>query len=249
MEQPNSLKLEHLAEDIKPIIACVGNFGDYEKEIGQITAFEDIDYPVDFYSKPAVLTEHGYKNSGKETYVISTLDSKPKITKNLFDCTSLILVGRSIDDDRELSLLTHQSPHSFIVADRENFIADLQGRLIEARNNCTEGTVDVVIAGGHSTFADYAESVDVLATQVKEIFGFLPVIITGPKKQGGDDIYFDTANRRLYIVRPEVQVINESSSPEDVTENLIKWSAEHKKEEAEMIAKRRKVAEEEAKYL
>jgi len=226
---------EHLAEGFRPIMACVGTREEYGKEIAELTNLESVGHNVDFYSNPKELDKKNFKNAGSQTYVISSTDGEPKLTKRLYNCTSLTAVGRKIDSETELSFLTHQDPYEFHNVKKDSFVSHLKERLQELKSKCSEGSIDIVITGGwfNEKYPDqYQESLKILSSVVKEELGFEPQVICGPKNLAGDDVYFDTQKRRLYVVRPDDEILhNEVFKPSKIDEMKEKWRKEQKERE------------------
>ncbi len=202
------MRAEHLVEGINPIVACIGTEAEYKKDkfIKEIRRNGE---NINFYASPQLVEKQGLKNAGRETYVISPINPDSKYTEKLFNCTSVMAVGRARDKNTELSMMSHQNPRQFLYDERTRaeFTADLEDSLNELKHKCIEGTVDVVIAGGHwdigDDSVDYRNSLEALSSSTEKIFGFMPVVVSGPKYSLKDDIYFDTQKRRLYVVRPD----------------------------------------------
>jgi hypothetical protein len=220
---PDAMKSEHLAEGSGPIITCVGTKEQFGGEIADMVGLVEVGHDVDYSGDPEKLEGKGYKNAGRETYVISIIDEKPKFTENLCNCTGMVAVGKSIETGRDISFLTHQDPAQFLKAKKEQFVNDLKGKLNELKKKCVEGTVDVVLVGGNIDY-DYDESIDFLNALVKETFGFSPVVAVGPKEWKGDDAYFDTSKRRLLVMRPsEPHLFNASFNAGKMEGLKEKW--------------------------
>jgi len=208
---PNVLKSEHLAEEYRPIIASIGN----REEHGKNDFFDNVEAfgeNVNYRGHPDLLNMRGFKadnfDANMPSYIISPVNEKDKFTKELLDCTSVIAVGRDVSSGKDISVLTHQDPKIFLKEQKEAFTKDLEERLRDLRQKCHEGSVDIVIAGGklmRDRPDDYKDSLEKLDDIVESVFGFEPLVICGPKypEADEDDIYFDTQNRRLYIVRPK----------------------------------------------
>ena len=233
-QEVDTLKSEHLAEGIRPIMACVGTAGDYGGELSLLEEIEEVGHNSDYHGDPKLLNRHGFKAdslAGSPTYVVSPIDERPKFTKGLCDCTTLVAVGREDGTGKEVSFLTHQDPKWFLKKQGHDFDKDAEERLRELKGRCLAGTVDIVIAGGlfgeEANYAShYTESLKKLTSLVKEVFGFTPVVVSGPKDRGHDDVYLDTANRRFFVIRPEGRTTtlhNESFVASDVSEVEKKW--------------------------
>lgn len=72
----------------------------------------------------------------------------------------------------------------------DRFIDDLQQSLAEVKQQRKEGTIDAVVVGGEYVDRgvnkkEYLGSIQLFSKEVKNVFGFEPVIITGPKTIGG----------------------------------------------------------------
>ncbi len=223
------MKSEHLAEGIRPIMACIGTLKEYGKELSAIEGIEEVGHDIDWKLDEKELNEKGFDNGGEETYVFSPIDSKPKATKMVWNCTSLVAVGRDASSGAEISFLTHQWPGKFLKSGRFSFFRDLERQLLRLKVECQPGSVDVVIAGGNlrEDGEEYQKSLEMLTTITREALGFKPSVISGPKNFDGDEIYLDTENRRLYVIRPEgkgVVLYNDVFDPDEVGEKIKKWT-------------------------
>ena len=233
--QPETSKPEYIAEGFRPIMACVGSAEHYGDEIEKLKDIETHSHDVDYYSDEKTLKETGYKNAGHQSYVISPIDERPKFTKKLANCTTLIAVGRENGTEKELSFLTHQDPDKFLWFKKELFIKHLKEQLEGLKKECAEGSIDIVIAGGNvreESLNEYRKSLELLSSVVQEECGFEPLVISGPKEEGGlDDVYFDTQTRRAYIVRPNPEKaphFNEPFKPSSIGEKTEKWQEQKK---------------------
>ncbi len=229
--QIDVLKSEHLVEGVRPIIACVGTKDQYGEQISEITKMAE---NVDYYAPPSEIDEDWLRNTGpRPGYIISSIDEFPKFTTKLYGCMSVTAVGIDSKTDKEVSFLTHQDSYR---TKNEPFQKDLEKRLRELKAQCKEGTIDVVIVGGQNDprrikAMFYPESLESLSSVVKKSLGFNPVVACGPKDPGidfsYDEAYFDTASRRLYVIRPEGKgVYNDSFSPAQIDEINDKWKKE-----------------------
>lgn len=226
-------KSSHLVEGFKPIIACVGTREQYGEETIKTKGAEKVSHNVNYEGDPEDLNESGFENAGKFTYVISPIDAKPKFTEELIMCTSLIAVGCELGTGEELSLLTHQDPRKIVDKKRWVFISALTKKLEELKKRCSVGSIDVVIVGGQfnpdDRTDDYRRTLAILNSVVREVLGFEPLVICGPKDYGGDDVYFDTPKRRIYIFRPNQDsnlnpnLFNDSFNAGDLGKMKEKW--------------------------
>jgi hypothetical protein len=239
--EPNPLKSEHLINRAKPIIACIGSFEDF---ITEFTVLNKGTENIDWNASKKESEEKGILSAGEYTYVISPLDEKDKRSYGLSNCTGVVVVGQDKKNtDKNLSFISHQYWSKLAklgpVPLLPSFLADLNTRLSEVKERCVSGTIDAVIVGG-TYFTDsvykknYEDAIDVLSQNIKNAFGFEPVVITGPKindEEKEEDILLDTKNRQLYIERPEVgDTSSESYLPSDFEEQEKKWRPKRKED-------------------
>ncbi len=236
---------EHLINGVNPIMVCIGSYlghcnsGDGFDEIGEIS---ESGYDVDYYADREELKTNGSKNSGEKTYVISPIDNQSKFTTELFDCTSIIAVGVETETNVDISFLTHQDPNSFLSDKKDVFLKDLKESLEELKKRTIDGTVDIIILGGHVLLAgknedSYRDSIILLDSIIKEVFGFSPSISVGPKIDGSDSVFYNSKNRRVFQIRSSHNSHNEQVKPSDVSikneewkkkqmDEYIKWKSE-----------------------
>ncbi len=220
-EEINSLKSEHLNEGVQPIIGCVisdEEFGllqnDFVKEFEDPSNSLDVKYGE--YSDE--LEKKGFKVIASGICIISPIDDRNKKSFEYANCTGVVAVGMEKETGKNISFLTHQNPRS-LKQYKESTSRALVESLDELKSRCTEGTIDIVIVGGsyiirvikinNNTYRDgvvqdeYEESIKVLSEQVRSVFGFEPVVISGPKMLNGEEkVFFNNENRRLYLVGP-----------------------------------------------
>ncbi len=230
----------HLNEGIKPIYVSLmstfeDNFIDPHTGTEVFYSKDDIDDFIYQFRKDSKVSNvswldgvndmasKNFLNAGHQSYVISTVDNSNKFSEGFFMCTGLLAVGVDKETGKNISLLTHQYPIIFSNPEKRNkFIKDLNSRLQDLKNRSVEGSVDAVAFGGsyrEDQEADnypimlkyYPDSVNLSADGVRNILGFDPVVINGPKlkrilngEQISDSVYFDNKNRRLYFVRGEI---------------------------------------------
>lgn len=221
---------EHLKSNVKPIMACVGTKWDFEKDpgptrvfnwYGGVDSYSDLNNSmnrnVDYYGDSAVLQLREFKNPEPFSYVISPVDNKDKFSSTFRNCTGVLVAGVDKITGENISFLSHQDPVYFL-KNNENtnkLAGDLIERMSELKARCEDGTVDAIVLGGNffdeehlagrKFDDDYIESVKLLSSKIEGVFGFNPVIITGPKTITGDDnVFYDNKNRRIYLVRPRV---------------------------------------------
>ncbi len=198
---------------------------------------------VDWQGNPAYIREQNFKSLGEKTYVISPLDERKKFSLGLYPCTSLVVSGTDKVSGKNISFITHQPPWIMMDHGQNHFKENLDKLLMEVSSRCQAGTLDAVIVGGNfeednpnnpaksrSIRDQYFFSVDFLNTEVKSMLGFEPVVVNGPSEQARrkDDIYFDTDERRLYLVRESVNHDVGSFTPSQIDHNkkLPPWSSQ-----------------------
>jgi len=247
----NPLYSEHLKKEAKPIMACLGTFRDFEISADETSKrlihpndnHSDYCEDIDYYAKSSDGKNIGSKTCGESTYVISPVSSYDKMTRYLYDCTTVVAAGRDKYTEEEISFLSHQDPFVILPKGRYcgQFICDLMDSLFQMKKRCEEGTIDIVIAGGNYFVNNlfnshdpkvmeesreiYKKSTSFLSKIVLRIFDFEPVIIVGPKTTDRSDaLFYVNKWRRLYILRPEVgNAATESFLPQDILIQEGKW--------------------------
>ncbi|MFA6386457.1 MAG: hypothetical protein WCW04_01675 [Candidatus Paceibacterota bacterium] len=218
-------KFNHLEEGFKPIQSCIHNknMGEnslFLKNRNNWKSFEDVDYSAygDYYKL------NGMLNGGYETYVISSVSSKDKFTKGLYDCTGCIVVGEDKETNENISILSHQDPKQFLKSHLiDSFKLHLSENLIKILQKSKKGSIDAIIYGGQKYGSDFEKSVEVVSEIIKNELGFSPTVITGPKEgNGSTDVYFDNKNRRVYLFIPEQKNNStlEDFQPEDMINKI-----------------------------
>jgi hypothetical protein len=171
--------------------------------------------------------ENNLRNAGEKTYVISESNDKDKYSKRYCNCTGIIAVGEEKESDKQISFMVHQDPWSFLKSDKRKFIYDLKKAIKEIKNETKENSIDVVVFGGCAGDKDeYKESIRFVSNILTKEFNFDPTIMTGPRKSDTRQtkVYFDTQNRRLYILRsPLDSKYNESYMPHELEEKSKDW--------------------------
>ncbi len=204
---------EHLdlsIEGVTPIVACVGN----EDEVGRIRD--------DSYQKADNINHNDYKANKRKGFLqtenakcaISNIDSSNKFSLDFYRCTGLIVAGVDKNTRKNISFLGHQDPNAFLLDQKDSFISILDRRLSEMKERCVFQTIDAVIVGGNypSGYEKekeqhvYLDSISFLSSKVKQVFGFEPIVINGPKESElrTDDIYYENEHRKLVLRRPDV---------------------------------------------
>lgn len=233
------LKTSHLAEGIKPIFICVGSAKDFLNESEFSPQYMKNNFGTVDVRKvdQGEGTYEGKKEesltAGPSTYIISPIDSDNKFSENFHRCTGLVVVGIDKKTGKDISFLSHQDPIKFLNKNDE-FISDLNQRLKEMKERCKQNSIDAIIVGGRY-FSDqeldsyqvsqlYTDSVKLLGKVVEETLEFKPIISNGPKtSRKGENIVFDTKNRRLYFVRPEVNEKTGDFLYDDIGEKTNTW--------------------------
>lgn len=236
-----SPKLRHLKEGVQGIIVCVGTQDQFKESSGpEKEVFFDMPIPyhvsahdVDYFGDPHDLQTRGFKNAGLKSYVISPIDNFDKFSREFKDCTGLIVTGQDKETGQNISFVSHQDPEYFLKLEvnKNNFRINLSEQLAKLKERSVEGTVDAVIIGGNyikhieEYKRLYLESIKLLAGETLKVLGFEPIVATGPKtNSGGDHIFYDNKNRRLFIVRSEVgDGSTQSFAPSAIESQEKKW--------------------------
>lgn len=179
--------LEHLNEEFGPIVVYIigaDNTGRHALE----KQAEEVDYDP------------------KTDYTISPIDARPKFTRGLANCTSLVVAGIDSETGKNISFLTHQDDLGS--HNDDTFLKELKTKLEEMRKRCIKESVDAVLVGG--SFAHrireqkYVGTVRTIANLMQQEIGFNPYVAVGPKLGASDDnVYYDTQEKKLYVYRGE----------------------------------------------
>jgi len=151
-EPLNTLKSEHLNEGVKPIIGGIYDrieMTDKDREF--FKEFKKNATFVNYLINPDDAKKEGFYNSGRGTYVISSIDNENKFSEKYFDCTAIYATGIDINTGESISFLSHQNPEQFLKNDNilSNLKEDLTKSLNELIGRCKPGSIDVVILGGN----------------------------------------------------------------------------------------------------
>ncbi|MFA5830569.1 MAG: hypothetical protein WC878_01940 [Candidatus Paceibacterota bacterium] len=247
-EKPiDTLRSEHLTNGERPIIASVEGYQKMTvKEIAdgsnRFRIFterdeENTDY-AEYGGNTKSQEERGFLTGAGGNYVFSPVNAKGKVSTGYIMCTGVAVVGKDKEKDENISFLSHQFPVFFLPgkSHHKQFVGGLETRLEELKQRSVPGSIDAVIFGGKFYEAgspyenEYTDSIQLLQDEIRNALGFDPVVITGPKRykndweQGDEVVFFDTANRRLYISRPETgDATTESYRPDDVAAQTKRW--------------------------
>lgn len=224
MENLEPTGFEHLKEGINPIRVCAGDKKAFSYNPGpplplSKRVWKEEKHPdvlqVNFYAPQNHLREKQMSNDGSKTYVISPVDTRDKFSKEFCNCGGLLVAGRDKQTGAELSFLTHHNPEYFLHSKYKEraFIFDIKTKLEEMKERCEPGTLDAVLFGGRDSddyaFGDideqeeYELSITLVKKEVLSVLGFEPAIPTEPKIYGEEHAYYDTINRRLYLLQPK----------------------------------------------
>lgn len=234
---PNTLKLEHLNPNIKPIMACMDStkYTDFDYFKKHSLREENNTTNVDWHQTSEYFKENNLLNSGLQSYVISTIDNKNKFSEGFYDCTSLIVSGLDRSTKKLVSFLSHQNPNEFLFRKQINFKKHLEKILSEIKEKCEPNTIDAIIIGGNylptqkptkSSYSaqKYLGSIKLLSKNTEKILGFKPVVINGPKlSSNSDSLYFENDTRRLYFLRPEGDHGPDNFTIDNLKEQSKKW--------------------------
>lgn len=160
----------------------------------------------------------------QETHVISQCDSNDKFSCSYYNCTGAIIIGTD-KNGKEISIMSHQDPYTLKSDFKESFKKDLFERIEKLKEESDKKSLDAIIFGGNLT--DYEVSIKTLSEILKEKLDFEPTVMTGPNLvlSNPTDVYLDTQNRRLYIVRPfqNNNKTNHEYAPSQIEEKSKEW--------------------------
>lgn len=222
IEKINAIKSDHLEKGVKPVIASIIEWGS-DKGLDDLSRYvlrkikqngEDVDY----YQNNKYFEKHKMLSHGMKTWVISDCNEKDKYSMSYRDCTGIVISGIDKETGKEISILSHQEHEYASVLKKEEFENDLSKSIQKIKERSKPRTIDAVMFGGidmgsEASF-DYKPFINNLSKICEKELGFEPVIITSPNPMagGGTDAFFDTKNRRLYIVK-NLQEMKEEGYP------------------------------------
>lgn len=194
------------------------------KTIGEIKESAQF---VDFDGSEKYFTKNKIRNAGLGTYMISESNDRNKYSEGYFNCTGLVVVGEDLESGKQISFMSHQNPSNFLHRSKEKFIQDMVDAFNELKEKVKEKSIDVVIfAGQKNSSRDYESSVQLLGELFKKEFNLEPTVMTGPNSVSfsSTEVYFDTQNRRLFIIRPlQKNKLNESYTPTELEQKRKDW--------------------------
>lgn len=235
----NTLKSEHLHPWEKPIQIC---FDYVKKEMkAKILYHIWINRWVDWYSWTFRNKILWNINPEQDSYVISPINWKNKISRWYYDCTWLVMIWKN-KNWKNISLLTHQDP-KYLFDRKDNydcqikFKSDLQRRINEFKEKVILWTIDICIVWWnyavyetefHGVIFDikwnYCKSIELLRGIIQENFWLNPIVIGPILDNWFSDIILDTKNRRITQRRwskEDATLINNIIFQSDTLEKII----------------------------
>jgi len=214
--ESNSLRWDHLTDKkdiIRAWIYTVDQFYLWDtKEV--IKEMSEPWQNVNYYWTEVSWKTNNILNWWEKSYYISDCNSLPKHSSGYADCTWVAIVGTDAENWEQISIMTHQDPKFFFSWDTRNnfFKNDLSKRISLIKDMSVNWSIDAVIFGWYFRYDhfDYAYkkyifSLKLLNEVISKVLWFSPVVITWPNfhlHNWAADVYLDTANRRLHIIRP-----------------------------------------------
>lgn len=202
----NTLKSEHLNPWEKPIYICFDHIKNSLKE--EILYWLWFNRWVDYYSWVFRNKIMGNINPAEDSYVISPVNRRNKISRKYYNCTWVAIVWKDLNW-KNISFLTHQDPH-FLFKWHNNydkeimFKNELQNRIDEFKTKAIKWTIDICIVwwnylsiyeNEHKT--DYVKSINLLKEIIYKNFWFYPLVVWPILDSWFSDIVLDTKNRRV----------------------------------------------------
>lgn len=232
IEQKSETKEEKIKSEnreMKPIRACLVDSEEIDSQTrNTIKQIEKNGQFVDWDGNKVFLRKNNLRNAGESTYVISESNKKDKYSKRYCNCTGIAIVGEKKDSNKQISFMSHQDPYNFLSNNKTKFTQDLVEAIKEIKNKTKKGSVDAVVFGGKAGNGDeYERSIRFITNILSQEFDFEPTVMTGPNTriyENSTKVYFDTQNRRLWIVRPaQKSEANENYVPNELDKKSRKW--------------------------
>ncbi len=189
---------------------------------------------------------HNVDWSSNPPYVISPLDGIDKFSMEFYPCIGVVVCGKDKNTGAEISFLCHcELPFRGL---KKTFKGKFEGAIRDMVHSiserCDSSTIDAVMIGGNylpdnemtDSKVNHIEAIKYLGgLLVNE--GLKPVVVGGPKLEDArDDVYYDTKNRRLYLMRdPFYQngrpdKFRPPYNPQDIDQVSKEWKHEFEKD-------------------
>lgn len=204
----------HLKEGVPGITTRIGRFLEFRRSI---QGFSKEDRPLEVVwggsGDVPIMNAEKIKHAGEATYSISPIDNRNKFTGSLGPCIGVVLVGRSVENNEELSCLAHLELSNILIYAREEFQKHWRRTCKEMGQRCEQGTIDAVTFGGAiydgkiMTFeGEYNAALDLCGNTTEETLGIRPTVATVPKNnlKSADDAFFINETRELFVERVTV---------------------------------------------
>jgi hypothetical protein len=193
-----------LKDGIKPIMTAIISFDRLENiTTNTVLRIHRTGEYIDYNANPAANQKLNIKQPDRYSYVISDINDKNKFSTWYCDCTGIVVVGKSKETKKNISMMSHQDPKKVLpkLKFNQNFIEDIQKRFLKIKEQSEDGTIDIVVYGRHDySRRKYVQSIKFIGNSVKKQFGFEPVIVTGPNIPQGKfqptAAYFDTSEKK-----------------------------------------------------
>jgi hypothetical protein len=161
---------------------------------------------IDYSGLNLGINDLHYNSENGPVFVMSGIDSDNKMSRGFYNCTGLIVTGKT-DNGKNISFLTHQNPTLLSNSYNSTFEEALTKRIVDLKNKSIPGTIDAVYLGGDVDFDGffYKKNLNTINSVLKKELVFCPVVVNGPKELSKPDhIYYDNENRRVYFFRPKI---------------------------------------------
>lgn len=206
--KPNTLKSEHLDPQFKPIIGGIYDRNNLDKEtIDFLNNFKKNADFVDFKHKKNDLIKNNMHGLGDLKYVISDCSDINKYSLSYLDCTGYIVSGVDKVTGKNISIISHQNPESFLrdTEVKSSLKNDINKSLDELISRSIPGSIDAVLIGRQKEsfsydvpeenfrygidsideymkgpYDDYIKSIKFIGHTISQKLGFSPVVMTGP---------------------------------------------------------------------
>ncbi len=198
----------HLIEGVSPIMTRLGT----HEELGILREDSYLKAHLVKYNNDKENREKEFFRTENARCVISKIDNLNKFSLDFYRCTGLVVAGIEKGAGKNISFLSHQDPNFFLYDQKSDFESYLVKSLTEIKERCIPGTIDAVVAGGTyppdfpEDQKNYIDSIHLLSNLVQQSLGFEPIIVNGPKKSAlrVDNMFYNTEERRLTLIRPNV---------------------------------------------
>jgi hypothetical protein len=237
IEKKDQIKYEH------PFVCLIDKETMDEKTVEEIKKIKEDGQYVNFCAGREFAKQYEMFNQDRGTYIISSPNPENKYSEGFFNCTGLVGIGIDRYTKERVSFLSHQNPEIFLGKEKQNFKHDLERVLKTFKEKIEPNSLYISGFGGQyeeSYQIEYLRSVKFLSGIVENSLGSQLPFIAGPNASfntynnkvvgltAPTEIYVDTKQNRIYLVRPhqENNSMNHPFTKDTMLKQDLRWRRE-----------------------